>query len=95
MRAVPVKIATCTIKTLSFRTDHLDKQCKRLRSACSSGISLIRVYTVAIPSAHSRRNDSKATLGPAVLSAGTGWKLIDFGVFFFNSNGVFGQERKR
>ena len=40
-----------TVKTLSFRTDHIDKPCK-LRSACSFGIGVIRVYKVAIPDAH-------------------------------------------
>ena len=44
-------IRTSTIETLRFRSDHPDKQCK-LRSACSLGIGLIRVYTVAILSAH-------------------------------------------
>ena len=46
--------ATSTVKTLSFWTVHPDKQCK-LRSACSLGIGVIRVYTVAIPSVHCRR----------------------------------------
>ena len=49
MRAIQIR--TSTIKTRSFLTDHLEKLCK-LRSACSIGISLIRVYTVAIPSAY-------------------------------------------
>ena len=46
--------ATSTVKNLSFWTVYLDKQCK-LRSACSLGIGVIRVYTVAIPSVHCRR----------------------------------------
>ena len=46
--------ATSTVKTLSFFTVYPDKRCK-LRSACSLGIGVIRVYTVAIPSVHSRR----------------------------------------
>ena len=46
--------ATSTVKTLSFWTVHPDKQCK-LRSACSLGIGVTWVYTVAIPSVHCRR----------------------------------------
>ena len=44
-------VITSTVKALSFRTDHPDKQCK-LRSTCSVGIDVIGVYTVAISSAH-------------------------------------------
>ena len=46
--------ATSTVKTLSFLTVHPDKQWK-LRSACSLGIAVIRVYIVAFPSVHCRR----------------------------------------
>ena len=46
--------ATSTVKSLSFWTVHPDKQCK-LRSAGSIGISVIRVYTLAILSVHCRR----------------------------------------
>ena len=42
---------TSTGKILNFWTDCLDKQCK-LKSACSLGMRLIRVYTVDIPFAH-------------------------------------------
>ena len=71
-----IQVRTSTVKTLSFWTDHLDKQCK-LRSACSLGIGLIRVYAVSILSTHYRT----AITGqrPAVLAAGTGWKLSDLG----------------
>ena len=51
----PIQLRISTVKSLSFRTDHQDKQCK-LRPACSLGIGLIRTYTVAIPSAHCCRS---------------------------------------
>ena len=78
MRAIQVR--TSTVKALSFRTYHLDKQCK-LRSVCSLGIGLIRVYIVAIPSAHCCRTAITVGQGPAVLAAGKGWKLFDFHYF--------------
>ena len=89
MRDIQVRIST--LKTFSFRTDHLDRQCK-LKSARSVGIGLIRVHTVAIPSAHccrTSRNNRRivAGQGPAVLVAGTGWKLFDFGGFFLTLMG--------
>ena len=46
-----IQVRTSTVKTLGFLTGHLDKKCK-LRTACTSGIGLIRVYTGAIPSAY-------------------------------------------
>ena len=91
MRAIQIR--TSTTKTQSFLTDHLEKQCK-LRSACSIGISLIRVYTVAIPSAYGCKNHNTRPIivgqGPAVLAAGTAWKLLDFlgGGHLFNIKGV-------
>ena len=47
IKAIPVR--TSTIKTLSFRTDRLDNIANRDQPA------LIRVYTVAIPSAQSSK----------------------------------------
>ena len=71
-----IQVKLATVKTLCFRIDHLVKHCK-LRSTCSLGISLIRVYTVAIPSAHCCRTTIIVGQGPAVLAAGAGWKLFD------------------
>ena len=79
MRAIQVR--TSTVKTVFIPTDNLVKQCK-LISACSLEISLITVYTAAIPSAHSCRTEItgqyklQAGQGPAVPAVGTGWKLI-------------------
>ena len=86
MRAIQIR--TSTVKTGSFLTDHLEKQCK-LRSACSIGISLIRVYTVAIPSAYCcNTRPIIEGQGPAVLAAGTAWKLLDFWGAFVYIKGV-------
>ena len=83
--------ATSTVNTLSFWTVHPTKQCK-LRSACSLGIGVIRVYTVAISSVHCRsyRNNRPIIVGqgPTVFAAGTDCNCLIFGVFFFNFNGV-------
>ena len=83
-----IRVRTSTVKTLNFRTAHLHKKYK-VRSACSLGICLIRVYTVAIPSAHLLhccKNRTNRPLivgqGPAVLVAGTGWKQFDFSLLF-------------
>ena len=94
MRAIQVRISI--VKALSFRTYHLDKQCK-LRSVCSLGIGLIRVYIVAIPSAHCCRTAITVGQGLAVLAACTGSKLFDFHYFipylfiyfFFFWGGIF------
>ena len=56
---------------------------QKLRSACSLGNGLIRVYPVAIPSAHCC-TIAITGQGPAVLAAGAGWKLFDF---FFRGGG--------
>ena len=82
MRTIPVRIST--VNNLRFQTDHMDKQCK-LRSACTLGIGLIRVCTVAVSSAHCCRTANLVEQGPAVLAAGAGWKLFDF--FFFGGGG--------
>ena len=88
-----IQVRTSTVKTLNFRSDHPDKQCK-LRSACSLGISVIRVYTVAIMSAHCCNKPIIVGQGPAVLAAGTGLKLFDFwGVFFNFSRVLPGKEK--
>ena len=90
-----IQVLISTVKTLSFQTYHLDKQCK-LRSACSSGISLIRVYTVVIPSGNCCRiaiTGQKVGQRPVVL-AGTGWKLFHFLGHFLTLTG-FCQELNR
>ena len=91
MRAIQIRPST--IKTRSFMTDHLEKQCK-LRSACPIEISLVRVYTIAIPSAYCCKTTITRPIivgqGLAVLAAGTAWKLLDFvwGGPLFNIKGV-------
>ena len=88
MRTIQVIIST--VNALSFRTDHLDKQCK-LRSAL-----LLRNHSeLGLHSCHSvwplllNCNNSPIIVGQgsAELAAGAGWKLFDFWGAFFNFNG--------
>ena len=85
-------IRTSTVKTLRFRTDHLDKHanCDRpapYESVCLGSTQLpFRLHIVEEP----QLQDNNSRTRPAVLAAGTGWKLFDFsGHFFLNFNGVW------
>ena len=51
-------------------------------------ISLVKVYTAAIPSVHDYRTAITVGQGPTVLAAGTGWTLFVFLGVLFNFNGV-------
>ena len=83
-----IQVRTSTFKALTFRPDHLDKQCK-LRSICSLGIGLIRVYTVAIPTAHCFRTASNSRTGADCACSRYGTEIVCcFGILFFNFNGV-------